>query len=90
MTVLSGAIEVVTLFGYLYFSSAFTGFQVLRYKSGSSDRESGSFLKLSLPTTFNFLAWAGCTVILPRDRGHRKSIFGCAVMTAESAISLKH
>ncbi|NOH63436.1 MATE family efflux transporter [Vibrio sp. RE88] len=58
-TVLSGAIEVVTLFGYIYAKKHLLAFGVKDLKAVIQWDRVVRFLKLSLPTTFNFLAWAG-------------------------------
>ncbi len=58
-TVLSGAIEVATLFGYLYAKKHLLAFSLLDIRNVLEWTRVIKFLKLSLPTTFNFLAWAG-------------------------------
>ncbi|AIW14229.1 MATE family efflux transporter [Vibrio tubiashii] len=58
-TVLSGAIEVATLFGYLYAKKHLLAFSANDLRNVLELTRVIKFLKLSLPTTFNFLAWAG-------------------------------
>ncbi|MEF1290233.1 MATE family efflux transporter [Vibrio sp. M260118] len=58
-TVLSGAIEVATLFGYLYAKKHLLAFGIHDVRNVLVWTRVAKFLKLSLPTTFNFLAWAG-------------------------------
>ncbi|MBN3491817.1 MATE family efflux transporter [Vibrio neptunius] len=58
-TVLSGAIEVATLFGYIYAKKHLLAFGVNDLKAVIQWQRVVRFLTLSLPTTFNFLAWAG-------------------------------
>lgn len=58
-TVLSGAIEVATLFGYIYAKKHLLAFGIKDLKAVIQWDRVVRFLKLSLPTTFNFLAWAG-------------------------------
>jgi len=58
-TVLSGAIEVATLFGYIYVKKHLLAFGAKDLKAVIQWERVVRFLKLSLPTTFNFLAWAG-------------------------------
>lgn len=58
-TVLSGAIEVATLFGYLYAKKHLLAFSLIDIRNVVEWTRVIKFLKLSLPTTFNFLAWAG-------------------------------
>ena len=58
-TVLSGAIEVATLFGYLYAKKHLLAFGMTDIRNVIEWERVAKFLRLSLPTTFNFLAWAG-------------------------------
>ncbi|RTZ16737.1 MATE family efflux transporter [Vibrio aquaticus] len=58
-TVLSGTIEVVTLFGYLYAKKHLLAFGITDIRQVLEWQRVSKFLRLSLPTTFNFLAWAG-------------------------------
>ncbi|NOH80087.1 MATE family efflux transporter [Vibrio sp. RE86] len=58
-TVLSGAIEVATLFGYLYAKKHLLAFGMTDIRNVLEWERVAKFLRLSLPTTFNFLAWAG-------------------------------
>ncbi len=58
-TVISGFIEVLFLYGYLYGKKHLLAFGVEDIRSIIDWDKISRFLKLSLPTTFNFLAWAG-------------------------------
>ena len=58
-TVLSGTIEVATLFGYLYAKKHLLAFGMTDIRNVLEWERVAKFLRLSLPTTFNFLAWAG-------------------------------
>lgn len=65
-TVLSGAIEVVTLYGYLYWKKHLLAFKGADVMAAATVQKVVRFLKLSLPTTFNFLAWAGACLPITR------------------------
>lgn len=58
-TVLSGTIEVATLFGYLYAKKHLLAFGMTDIRNVLEWERVAKFLRLSLPTTFNFFAWAG-------------------------------
>ncbi|MCG9752156.1 MATE family efflux transporter [Vibrio brasiliensis] len=58
-TVMSGAIEVLTLFSYLYLRKHLLAFGFDDLRHVVEWTRVVKFLKLSMPTTFNFLAWAG-------------------------------
>ncbi|WP_322802773.1 MATE family efflux transporter [Vibrio alfacsensis] len=58
-TVISGAIEVGCLFGYLWFTQHTIAFGFEDIRASLVINRIKRFLTLSLPTTFNFLAWAG-------------------------------
>lgn len=70
-TVMSGAIEVATLFGYLYFSKHLLAFKFCDIKAAATVEKVIRFLKLSLPTTFNFLAWAGGLLLITQSWGNQ-------------------
>ncbi|WP_318454412.1 MATE family efflux transporter [Photobacterium leiognathi] len=58
-TLLSGAIELVLLGSYLYGRKHLLAFNFSTIKSVCNQKDISRFLKLSLPITFNHLAWAG-------------------------------
>ncbi|MGF1756033.1 MATE family efflux transporter, partial [Vibrio makurazakiensis] len=88
-TVLSGAIEIVTLFGYLYFKKHLLAFGLADIRAASFEKVS-RFLKLSLPTTFNFLAWAGGLFAYHAIMGQSgvQGLAALSVMTPVESISL--
>ncbi|KEY91090.1 multidrug resistance protein [Candidatus Photodesmus blepharus] len=57
-TVFSGIIEVLTLYGYLYAKKHLLAFRVYDITQAIEWKKIIRFLKLSLPTTFNFFVWA--------------------------------
>ncbi|WED22986.1 MATE family efflux transporter [Vibrio sp. JC009] len=57
-TVLSGAIEVVCIYSYLYAKKHLLAFGLKELAIVMDSEKVRRFLKLSLPTTFNFFAWA--------------------------------
>ncbi|WP_413284364.1 MATE family efflux transporter [Vibrio sp. MA40-2] len=57
-TVLSGAIEVIFLYGFLYKKNYLLAFRISDIKIAFSTEKISRFLKLSLPTTLNFFTWA--------------------------------
>ncbi len=57
-TVLSGVIEVVCLYFFLYSQNHLLAFRLDVIRSALTQDKVIRFLKLSLPTTFNFFAWA--------------------------------
>ena len=57
-TLISGVIEIVFLYGYLYSRSHLLSFGVEEIKAVLNWPKISKFLSLSLPTTFNFLVWA--------------------------------
>lgn len=57
-TVLSGAIEMACLYGYLYTKKHLIAFSWLDVKTAIDWSKVERFVRLSLPTTFNFLIWA--------------------------------
>ncbi|BDU36731.1 MATE family efflux transporter [Vibrio nigripulchritudo] len=58
-TLISSCIEVTCLFGYLYWKKHLLSFGFKEMAKVWNMDTVTRFLKLSLPTTFNFLAWAG-------------------------------
>ncbi|MBB1314027.1 MULTISPECIES: MATE family efflux transporter [Aliivibrio] len=57
-TLISGVIEIVFLYGYLYRKSHLLSFGFDDIKAVINWPKIAKFLSLSLPTTFNFLVWA--------------------------------
>ncbi|PQJ88751.1 MATE family efflux transporter [Aliivibrio sifiae] len=57
-TLISGVIEIVLLYGYLYSRSHLLSFGLEEVKAVLNWPKISKFLSLSLPTTFNFLVWA--------------------------------
>lgn len=89
-TVLSGAIEVGTLYGYLYFKKHLLAFSFADIKAVLDLQRVVRFLKLSLPTTFNFLAWAGGLFAYHAIMGQSgvQGLAALSVMTPVESISL--
>lgn len=89
-TVLSGAIEVVTLFGYLYLKQHLLAFRLHDIRSVIDWQRIVRFLKLSLPTTLNFLAWAGGLFVYHAIMGQSgvQGLAALSVMTPVESISL--
>ncbi len=58
-TLLSSAIELSCLYGYLYWKKHLLWFGYQEMRAVCNRETVSRFLKLSLPTTCNFLAWAG-------------------------------
>ncbi len=57
-TVLSGAIEIVCLYAFLYKSKSLLAFTLSDVKVAFTSEKVSRFLRLSLPTTLNFFTWA--------------------------------
>ncbi|UUM31669.1 MATE family efflux transporter [Vibrio japonicus] len=89
-TVLSGAIEVFTLFGYLYLKQHLLAFHLQDLRAVIEWQRIVRFLKLSLPTTFNFLAWAGGLFAYHAIMGQSgvQGLAALSVMTPVESISL--
>ncbi|KAB0289964.1 MATE family efflux transporter [Vibrio fortis] len=89
-TVLSGAIEVVTLYGYLYWKKHLLAFKGADVMAAATVQKVVRFLKLSLPTTFNFLAWAGGLFAYHAIMGQSgvQGLAALSVMTPVESISL--
>ncbi|MDN3613031.1 MATE family efflux transporter [Vibrio gallaecicus] len=89
-TVLSGAIEVASLFGYLYFKKHLLAFRLCDINAAATIEKVTRFLKLSLPTTFNFLAWAGGLFAYHAIMGQSgvQGLAALSVMTPVESISL--
>lgn len=89
-TVLSGAIEVITLYGYLYWKQHLLAFKRADVIAAATLDKVVRFLKLSLPTTFNFLAWAGGLFAYHAIMGQSgvQGLAALSVMTPVESISL--
>jgi len=89
-TVLSGTIEVATLFGYLYIRKHLLAFGLADIRAAASVDKISRFLKLSMPTTFNFLAWAGGLFAYHAIMGQSgvQGLAALSVMTPVESISL--
>ncbi|MBE3664419.1 MATE family efflux transporter [Vibrio navarrensis] len=89
-TLLSGAIEVATLYGYLYAKQHLLAFGRADVHSILVWKKIVRFLKLSLPTTFNFLAWAGGLFAYHAIMGQAgvQGLAALSVMTPVESISL--
>ncbi|MCA0936072.1 MATE family efflux transporter [Vibrio alginolyticus] len=89
-TVISGAIEVGCLFGYLWFKKHILAFNWDDIRSGLMLDRITRFLSLSLPTTFNFLAWAGGLFVYHAIMGQAgvQGLAALSVMTPVESIAL--
>ncbi|MDA0147717.1 MATE family efflux transporter [Vibrio sp. LaRot3] len=89
-TVLSGAIEVATLYGYLHFKKHLLAFGLKDIGATLVWDKVVRFLKLSMPTTFNFLAWAGGLFVYHAIMGQSgvQGLAALSVMTPVESISL--
>lgn len=89
-TVLSGAIEVATLFGYLYARKHLLAFGIEDIRQVIVWQRVAKFLRLSLPTTFNFLAWAGGLFAYHAIMGQSgvQGLAALSVMTPVESIAL--
>jgi len=89
-TVVSGVIEVTCLFGYLHVKRHLLAFTWRDIVSSCHLHKVVRFLKLSLPTTFNFLAWAGGLFAFHAVMGQTgtQGLAALAVMTPVESISL--
>ncbi|EKO5121431.1 MATE family efflux transporter [Vibrio fluvialis] len=89
-TLLSGFIEVVTLYGYLYGKHHLLAFHLGDIRAVLVWHTIARFLKLSLPTTFNFLSWAGGLFAYHAIMGQTgvQGLAALSVMTPVESISL--
>lgn len=89
-TVMSGAIEVATLFGYLHFKQHLLAFRFADIQATLRLDKVRRFLKLSMPTTLNFLAWAGGLFAYHAIMGQSgvQGLAALSVMTPIESISL--
>ncbi len=89
-TVISGAIEVGCLFGYLWLKKHIIAFNWDDIRSGLMLDRITRFLSLSLPTTFNFLAWAGGLFVYHAIMGQAgvQGLAALSVMTPVESIAL--
>ncbi len=89
-TLLSGMIEVGCLYGYLYWKKHLLAFGWQEVKAVLVWPTIERFLRLSLPTTFNFLAWAGGLFAYHAIMGQSgvQGLAALSVMTPVESISL--
>ncbi|MDW6003850.1 MATE family efflux transporter [Vibrio mangrovi] len=89
-TVLSGVIEIVTLYGYLYRKKHLLAFRLNDLIATVHWSKVKRFLKLSLPTTFNFLMWSGGLFVYHSIMGQSgvQGLAALSVMTPVESISL--
>ncbi|ASI96085.1 MATE family efflux transporter [Vibrio rotiferianus] len=89
-TVISGAIEVAFLFGYLWRKKHTIAFGLSDLTAILVVDKIIRFLKLSLPTTFNFLAWAGGLFAYHAIMGQAgvQGLAALSVMTPVESIAL--
>ncbi|MFN1618431.1 MATE family efflux transporter [Vibrio rotiferianus] len=89
-TVISGAIEVAFLFGYLWRKKHTIAFGLSDLAAILVVDKIIRFLKLSLPTTFNFLAWAGGLFAYHAIMGQAgvQGLAALSVMTPVESIAL--
>jgi len=89
-TVISGAIEVAFLFGYLWRKKHTIAFGLSDLAAILVIDKIIRFLKLSLPTTFNFLAWAGGLFAYHAIMGQAgvQGLAALSVMTPVESIAL--
>lgn len=89
-TLLSGLIEVATLYGYLYGKHHLLAFHLGDIRAVMVWKTIARFLKLSLPTTFNFLGWAGGLFAYHAIMGQTgvQGLAALSVMTPVESISL--
>jgi len=89
-TVISGVIEVTTLYGYLHFKKHLLAFSISDIRTTLKIDKVTRFLKLSMPTTLNFLAWAGGLFAYHAIMGQSgvQGLAALSVMTPIESISL--
>ncbi|QIL86409.1 MATE family efflux transporter [Vibrio sp. HDW18] len=89
-TLLSCAIEVACLYSYLYGKQHLMAFGWLDIKAVLDWPKISRFLRLSLPTTFNFLAWAAGLFTYHAIMGQTgvQGLAALSVMTPVESISL--
>jgi putative MATE family efflux protein len=89
-TVISGVIEIAMLYGYLYYKKHPLAFSLSDVLEGVSWQKLLRFLKLSVPTTFNFLTWSGGLFVYYAIMGKSgvQGLAALSVMTPVASISL--
>ncbi|MGR5238075.1 MATE family efflux transporter [Vibrio alfacsensis] len=89
-TVISGAIEVTCLFSFLWARKHLIAFGLEDIHASLTWEKITRFLKLSLPTTFNFLAWAGGLFAYHAIMGQTgvQGLAALSVMTPVESIAL--
>ncbi|PWI33992.1 MATE family efflux transporter [Vibrio albus] len=89
-TVLSGAVEVACLYFFLYSKSHLLAFRLEDIRNAFIHSKVSRFLKLSLPTTFNFFAWSAGIFSYHAIMGQTgvQGLAALSVMTPVDQISL--
>lgn len=89
-TVISGVIEIACLYGYLYGKKHLLAFGREDIIAVINKEKVTKFLSLSLPTTFNFLAWSGGLFAYQAIMGQTgvQGLAALAVMTPIESMSL--
>ncbi|MGR5408453.1 MATE family efflux transporter [Vibrio sp. PNB22_4_2] len=89
-TVISAAIEVIFLFSFLWRRKHIVAFGLVDIRASLVLDKIARFLKLSLPTTFNFLAWAGGLFVYHAIMGQAgvQGLAALSVMTPVESIAL--
>ncbi|WP_420825425.1 MATE family efflux transporter [Vibrio astriarenae] len=89
-TVISGFIEIACLYGYLYGKKHLLAFGREDIIAVINKEKVTKFLSLSLPTTFNFLAWSGGLFAYQAIMGQTgvQGLAALAVMTPIESMSL--
>jgi Na+-driven multidrug efflux pump len=88
--VISAAIEVIFLFSFLWRRKHIVAFGLVDIRASLVLDKIARFLKLSLPTTFNFLAWAGGLFVYHAIMGQAgvQGLAALSVMTPVESIAL--
>ena len=89
-TVLSGAIEIVCLYWYLYSKDHLLAFRLPDIRVALHAEKVSRFLKLSIPTTFNFFMWAAGMFAYHAIMGQTgvQGLAALSVMTPVDSIAL--
>lgn len=89
-TVMSGAIEIVCLYYYLYSRDNLLAFRLCDVRIAMQGTKVYRFLKLSLPTTFNFFIWAAGMFTYHAIMGQTgvQGLTALSVMTPVDSIAL--
>ncbi|OOE84125.1 MATE family efflux transporter [Salinivibrio sp. PR6] len=89
-TVLSGMVEVVALYVYLYRRQHLVAFSLADWRASLTLLAVKRFLSLSLPTAFNFLMWSSGLFVYHAIIGHvnEAGLAAIAVITPVESLSL--